>query len=769
VIVFAGENGKDFRNETWAFKPGPAPEWTLIEAGGLAPAGRFDACAVYDSVRDRVVMFGGDLAFSTSEVWALELSAAPYWHQLEIGGFYVAGRALAGAVWDAPRDRMILLGGTHGNEPQNDVVFLNFAVDPPRWEHLVANGASPPFRSGHLMVYDPPNDRVIVYGGMGLNDTWILSLAGNPSWSELVTSSQAPPFGGAEGAFNPRQQRLLIQSYGDLHRSTWVLDLDVGEWRNLPDSTGDGSGFLDGPTIDYDPSTDRFILYGGWDWIAEANTWQRPGSGESPWTLLDPADGLPAQRRDHSLIYDSRRHRVILFGGRHGDPFLGEETSLNDVWSMDPTSGRWSPVVTTGTAPAPRSAHSAIYDPIRDRMIVFGGNAGGSIYFTPVALSFAETPPRWEQLPTSGVLLRQDHAAVYDPRGDRMLVFGGTNGDQYYSDVWALSLSSPSQWIPIAAAGSAPSPRGGVAAVLDTGRNRLVLFSGRNHFGVISEDSVWTLALGETPIWSAVLPPEVPGARAMPTAALDAPRDRILMLTTNVGSKVWALSLAALQWVELNLSGPVPQFRNESPGVADDQGELMFFSGGPPWPTRDSWKLTFDAVTAVLVSIVEARSVGPGTHIVWEVSSSTPLLVERRSDSGPWQTVERGRSDDVRRIVLDDAPLAEGSWTYRLVDLSGQMLSGSEVTILVDASARTLSLTATSPSVGAPRITFRTLPGPPAVLELFDATGRKIESQLIPASSEGIIVLPVHNPGVYLTRLGQAERKVFGRIVILGQ
>jgi hypothetical protein len=57
-----------------------------------------------------------------------------------------------------------------------------------------------------------------------------------------------------------------------------------------------------------------------------------------------------------------------LFGGYDGD-------YRQDAWALPfadhPT--RWTPVVAVGMTPEARLLHSAVYDPVRDRVLVFGG------------------------------------------------------------------------------------------------------------------------------------------------------------------------------------------------------------------------------------------------------------------------------------------------------------------------------------------------------------------------------------------------------------
>ena len=70
----------------------------------------------------------------------------------------------------------------------------------------------------------------------------------------------------------------------------------------------------------------------------------------------------------------------------------------------------------TVTAPVPpaRSGHTTIYDPVRRRLIVFGGDGASDVW----ALSLGQTPPRWTELAPTGIPPRANygHIAIYDSK-----------------------------------------------------------------------------------------------------------------------------------------------------------------------------------------------------------------------------------------------------------------------------------------------------------------------------------------------------------------
>src|SRR5262249_12373524 len=141
-------------------------------------------------------------------------------------------------------------------------------------------------------------------------------------------------------------------------------------------------------------------------------------------------------------IYDIAQDQMVIFGG------YGASGRRNDVWALS-LSGTptWSAITPTGMAPSPRHGQVAIYDPIRSRMVVFGGFDGATWRNDIWALSLSGTPT-WTQINTSGLapVGRYFHSAIYDQVRDRMVVLGGYGSTGRQNDVWALSLSGTPSW-----------------------------------------------------------------------------------------------------------------------------------------------------------------------------------------------------------------------------------------------------------------------------------------------------------------------------------
>src|SRR5207247_1180549 len=109
-----------------------------------------------------------------SDVWALDFSPALHWERLAVTG--AAGpRAGHTAIYESTRDRMVVFGGS---ETDRSTWALSF--EDSTWSRLTPSGTAPGARSLHTAVYDAAHDRMIVFGGSGggypgqLDDLWYL-------------------------------------------------------------------------------------------------------------------------------------------------------------------------------------------------------------------------------------------------------------------------------------------------------------------------------------------------------------------------------------------------------------------------------------------------------------------------------------------------------------------------------------------------------------------------------------------------------------------
>jgi hypothetical protein len=139
----------------------------------------------------------------------------------------------------------------------------------------------------------------------------------------------------------------------------------------------------------YDSARGVTVLYGGgvvvanvgyvgfgevWEWngaqwqqrttYQASNAWHQVAGG-----YWQPLYGdMPAGRMQHAMAYDSRRGRVVMFGGRSAGPDNGDH-EFNDTWEWDGL--RWYFRGTNG--PPAQFDHHMAYDPGRGVTVLWGG------------------------------------------------------------------------------------------------------------------------------------------------------------------------------------------------------------------------------------------------------------------------------------------------------------------------------------------------------------------------------------------------------------
>src|SRR5262249_52328384 len=153
-------------------------------------------------------------------------------------------------------------------------------------------------------------------------------------------------------------------------------------------------------------------------------------------------------------------NRMVIFGGQaSGSPFF-----MNDTWALSLTgTPSWVQLSPSGPLPPARFGHVAVYDPVRDRMLIQEGRNGMSIFNDLWALSFSGTPA-WSQVaPTRPARQRFEGSGIYDAIRDRMLVVAGREFSIFlsktYDEVWSLSLKVQPMWNQLNPGGTALGSR----------------------------------------------------------------------------------------------------------------------------------------------------------------------------------------------------------------------------------------------------------------------------------------------------------------------
>jgi hypothetical protein len=214
----------------------------------------------------------------------------------------------------------------------------------------------------------------------------------------------------------------------------WEFDLAANAWSEYS-PTGGPPNIRYGAAGVFDPVAGDLVTFAGFTSQGRFDDAWRFNAAGVTWTDASPVV-RPLERCLHSASYDSREHRLIMYGGQNAG-------ARDDIWAFDLSLDTWTEL-TPATGPAGRWFAAHVYDAANHRSTIFGGNTGTEV--KNEVWVFDLWTDKWTQLSPSGTppSAREGAAAVYDGANDRMIVFGGRAGSTANNEVWALENLSDS-------------------------------------------------------------------------------------------------------------------------------------------------------------------------------------------------------------------------------------------------------------------------------------------------------------------------------------
>src|SRR6266496_710591 len=218
LIVFGGSDcaGGDL-NDVWVLSNangnGGTPAWTKVTTTGPPPAPREGSSAIYDATNNVLTIYGGSSgAFIFGDILTLSNangSGTAEWNPLLPSGVGPLGRKGHSALYDSVNNLMIVFGGVSGSTTFGDTWVLtspNGIGGAPLWTKITATGTAPTLYF-HGAAYDDAANAMYLFGGTATtskleisNHTFVLSKAnGLTSGSNWTVSG--PPVRYSQSAF----------------------------------------------------------------------------------------------------------------------------------------------------------------------------------------------------------------------------------------------------------------------------------------------------------------------------------------------------------------------------------------------------------------------------------------------------------------------------------------------------------------------------------------------------------------------------------------
>ncbi|MCA8966762.1 MAG: hypothetical protein KDC48_17910, partial [Planctomycetes bacterium] len=351
VVLFGGEVGTfSFANDTWVFD---GTDWHQ-RFPATSPSPRCCAPMVYDSARNRTVLFGGHIWISLptnnpfNDTWEWDGTT---WTQAQVSAPPPTGQETR-MTYDESRQRVTMF--------HSSAYFLSqfssqvYVYDGVSWQATGTPGGLLP-RSFASYVYDPGRQTSVLFGGQPYGgtvafDTWEWAGAG---WSPIPVRPTACARTGEllldPGSLRPIQVDLDPTTGGGMFAWDGVTWQQVG--GALPPGRYQAATCV-GPLYSYVHGGDTYQGVRNDTWGYDGNVWQ-----------LLSTNGLATYAS--GIAYDYGRSRLVMFGGKLNGTTLHQET-----WTFDGAS--WQQALPTNV-PQPREAPLLAYDFLRGQVVMHGG------------------------------------------------------------------------------------------------------------------------------------------------------------------------------------------------------------------------------------------------------------------------------------------------------------------------------------------------------------------------------------------------------------
>ncbi|MDP9360395.1 MAG: hypothetical protein M3P29_02970 [Acidobacteriota bacterium] len=592
AVLFGGSTAIDAGTKL-AYELGDTWEWTGTRWLQLFPvhnpSARAGESMAFDSLRNRVVIFGGRLTKTNlNDTWTFD---GTDWTRIQTANA-PSIRELAGAAYDSARDRIVLFGGTlqtysaDGRTLTETPLHDTWELDGTNWRQILADG---PAVIKPILEYDQVRKQTIMLGADTKGATLMYAYdAAGAKWNQLTPATL--PACAIEGAMAWQSSNNTILYTGGVCANSAptedTYEWDGTAWNKIDLKTFAGRYF--GLALTYDPDHQNAVMFGG----APASGTLLAGTftyANQIWAAAGDLD-YPVPRSLFVFAADPVRNIIYLFGGLNGSTVFYDfwtyqngqfrpQTASNQptdcsspvaafdtdrqklvmvcsgsaTWEYDGTT--WTKYESSKTAPPSHSFSSLVYDQSLKKTVFFGGYDGVSTYLDQ---TWTFDGSAWVQVKKNPAPSRSNTAMWYDPILKKTVIYGGlgrVNAKDRLtrlSDMWSFDGTG---WTEIKPA-TTPGMRYGAQVAVDPKTNHAFVFGGirldldanNNQVQVYANDMWEWDGTNWTKVTTAVTPP----ARENGGFAVDPIRNELVMFGGYSGfylSDLWSFSNG--KWTQL--------------------------------------------------------------------------------------------------------------------------------------------------------------------------------------------------------------------------
>jgi hypothetical protein len=646
IVLFGGQfatndggNTSTVTSETWTFKDN---RWRFVTMNGPSP--RAGAAAVFDSVANRVVLFGGATSTATAEnvpsneTWAF---ASNVWTRLTPATSPGArsGHAMA---FDAARNEILMYGGS-GTSASTE--FWRF--DGTTWTQLPSTTQpNPGSQFNPRMVFNSADNLVYLFVNNPAPRAWIWNGA---SW----TQGPSMPFHPISVTFNQStSSMLLVSPTGQFAEYVGGTQPPVA-WTTPNSAPPVSSGFSLAPL----PNRSFLVTLASAANPNVANAASYRVNTTSGWQPIASTKPHPSASVDMALAFHPPGQHTVFFGGAQREGL----TPLNQTWTL--RGERWKRFETNQPVPGSRVRSQMAFVPTRGVTALVGGTPGDSS-------AWAWTGDGWTFSAGLGITGELGTPAVFDPSRQALATtrFGTVTFSQGFAPGQAFS---------------APGADGSNGAMAyDPIRGRLIFAAGQG------ASSTYALGPGQTPLtllWSSVVANRQTGSWGA-RMAFDPGRRGLVLFggfaspsgATAFPRSTYFLGSEATAWSTLPLNSPTG--RKSQGMVWDPLSERIIMTGGVTHqstvPLVETWKLA-RGPAAIAVDPNDTFLIPGQTGELFTIAKGGGVLAYQWfRDGQPVPPSDRVRGTDTDTLTFDPfEPDDAGIYTVRVSNPCGQATS----------------------------------------------------------------------------------------------
>lgn len=264
---------------------------------------------------------------------------------------------------------------------------------------------------------------------------------------------------------------LRLQVLSNLEIVLTELDVNM-------ESVFGGESYAHTSGLVYDPVLGVTLAHSAGDYFSHHGVYFLDMRHGEPWKTLPNATGdQPFWTNGHAAVIDPVKRRMVMYGGAGEIPPFPEDRHRLWAMDLDINEARWEKLESKGDVPEQWGGFSRWYDACNHRMMLFGGVSSPPVKHHNEVYALDLETDTWEFVPTFGDLPKpRDHFAGAQCGCYHFVSHGQTDYNHYLKDTYVLVNNE--EWVKPEIHGENPDYAKAMSAAWDPVNEVLLVVGG---------------------------------------------------------------------------------------------------------------------------------------------------------------------------------------------------------------------------------------------------------------------------------------------------